>query len=72
MMDDTAEIVRMIFDMYVNQRIGTHTISQILNDKGYRTEQGNLSGKNYIRLIFIKSQLFRFFNLWENNSASKT
>jgi DNA invertase Pin-like site-specific DNA recombinase len=51
--ETTAYIVREIFDLYVNKRIGSHNISGILNKKGYRTKQGNAFGKNYIRQILI-------------------
>jgi site-specific DNA recombinase len=35
-----APLVRVIFDLYANQRLGTHAIGAWLTDKGHRTKAG--------------------------------
>lgn len=49
--EGTANIVRMIFDMYVNQKIGTMSIAKSLNQSGYRTTKGNYFDRSVIRGI---------------------
>ena len=36
-----AEVVRLIFELYANQRMGVRTIANYLNEHGYRNTQGN-------------------------------
>lgn len=38
--EEEAEVVREIFDLYVNQGYGTHKISKILNDRGLTSLRG--------------------------------
>ena len=39
--EEEAEIVRIIFDLYANYRLGTRKISQKLFDMGYTSREGN-------------------------------
>ena len=39
--EEEAEIVRIIFDLYANHRLGTRKISQKLFEMGYRSREGN-------------------------------
>lgn len=39
--EEEAEIVRIIFDLYGNQRLGTRTISKRLREMGYTSREGN-------------------------------
>jgi DNA invertase Pin-like site-specific DNA recombinase len=40
--EEQAEVVRLIFDLYANQKLGVRKISQILYDKGITSSKGNL------------------------------
>jgi len=40
--EEQAEIVRLIFDLYANQRLGFRKISRILYDRGITSSKGNL------------------------------
>ncbi|MGN0305497.1 MAG: recombinase family protein, partial [Lachnospiraceae bacterium] len=46
-----APIVKMIFDMYVNQNLGRVTIARNLNDLGIRTKKGNLWSQDAIKSV---------------------
>ena len=39
--EEEAEIIRIIFDLYGNQRLGTRTISKRLMELGYTSREGN-------------------------------
>lgn len=39
--EEEAEIVRMIFDLYANQRMGIRTVANYLTDHGYKNTNGN-------------------------------
>lgn len=39
--EDEAEIVRTIFDLYANQKMGIRTIANYLSDHGYKNTRGN-------------------------------
>lgn len=47
--EDEAEIVRMIFNLYLNEGYGTRKIAGILNDKGIKTRKAKLieAGKKF-------------------------
>lgn len=50
--EEEAKIVRMIFDMYVNQNVGTNTIAHELNQRGIKTRRGkNWDGVAIKRLL---------------------
>ncbi|WP_373892762.1 recombinase family protein [Virgibacillus sp. CBA3643] len=47
-----AEIVRLLFNYYVNKRVGTTTISDMLNEQGYTTKNGkNWNSNTVIRIL---------------------
>ena len=46
-----AQIVRKIFDLYANQRLGIRRISQLLYDEGFTSRQGNAFNVLTIRHI---------------------
>ncbi len=47
-----AVIVRLIFDLYTNDRLGTRAIAKVLNDRGHRTTTGGKwSGHQVIRAL---------------------
>ena len=48
---EQAEVVRMIFDMYVNQRIGAYTIADKLNAMGFKPRKSDVFSKSTVRFI---------------------
>ena len=52
--EDEAEIVRLIFDLYVNQRLGLRRISHYLYDvKGITSQRGNPFNVNTLRNMIL-------------------
>ena len=49
--EEEAEIIRIIFDLYGNQRLGTRTISKRLMERGYTSREGNAFNTLTIRHI---------------------
>lgn len=49
--EKNAEIVKSIFDMYVNKNYGSRKIAQILNENGIRTKNGNLFENRSVNYI---------------------
>ena len=49
--EEEAEIIRIIFDLYGNQRLGTRTISKRLMELGYTSREGNVFNTLTIRHI---------------------
>ena len=49
--EEEAEIIRIIFDLYGNQRLGTRTISKRLMELGYTNREGNAFNTLTIRHI---------------------
>lgn len=49
--DEEAYFVRMIFDMYVNQGIGTHTIAETISDLGAKPHRSDRFARTSIRKI---------------------
>jgi len=50
--DGEAAIVRKIFDLYVQDRLGTKSIARLLNDRGHRTTTGaRWSGHQILRAL---------------------
>lgn len=48
---DEAMVVKMIFDMYVNQHIGSHIIADRLNSLGYSPRKTDKFARNSVRWI---------------------
>lgn len=51
--EDEAKIVRTIFELYANERMGIRTIASYLTNKGYRNSNGNNFSFSTIRGILI-------------------
>lgn len=49
--EEEAEIIRIIFDLYGNQRLGTRTISKRLMELGYTSREGNAFNTLTIRHV---------------------
>ena len=49
--EEEAEVVRKIFDMYVNQHIGSYLIAEHLNLMGYKTRANKPFSRNSIRFL---------------------
>ncbi len=49
--EEEAKLIRTIFDMYVNQGIGSHIIADTINSMGYRTRKDTPFSRNTIRFI---------------------
>lgn len=61
-----ANIIRLIFDMYVNQEKGYLTIADELNSYGYKTKFGRSFGKNSIREILRNK---KYVGIYEYNKT---
>lgn len=48
---DEADLIRAMFDMYVNQLKGSHAIASALNSQGHRDQRGNLWTDGHVRKI---------------------
>lgn len=46
-----AEVVRLVYDLYVNQDMGRVNIAKYLNDMGYKSRQGKLFSQNTVKSI---------------------
>ena len=46
--EEEAEIIRIIFDLYGNQRLGTRTISKRLMELGYTSREGNAFNRHIL------------------------
>jgi DNA invertase Pin-like site-specific DNA recombinase len=54
---EQAEIVRLVFDLYLNQKYGARKIASYLNEKGYHSPKGTL-WKNIKILAILHSRLY--------------
>lgn len=64
---ENAEIVRMIFDMYTNQHIGTTTIADTINGMGIKPKRGSLWRRNTISWI-LKNPVYIGKIKWHNKT----
>lgn len=53
----TSDTVKRIFNMYVNERIGTETIAKIFNEEGIKTPRGSIWDKMGVRRI-LKNEVY--------------
>ena len=44
--EEEAEMVRIIFDLYANQNLGVRSIAKVLNESGYKNTSGNPFSKS--------------------------
>ena len=49
--EEEAEMVRIIFDLYANQNLGVRSIAKVLNESGYKNTSGNPFSYSSIRGI---------------------
>lgn len=56
-----AEVVRLIFELYANQRMGIRTISNYLADQGYENSKGNAFSFSTIRGILSNPKYKGFY-----------
>lgn len=60
--DETeAEVVRLIFELYANQRMGIRTVSAYLADHGYENSKGNAFSFSTIRSILSNPKYKGFY-----------
>jgi DNA invertase Pin-like site-specific DNA recombinase len=64
--EENAEIVRTIFDMYLNKSKGFLTIAQYLNSLGIVTNRGNKFENRTIRYI-IQNPIYKGWTRWNPN-----
>lgn len=46
---EEADIIKLVFDMYVHQHLGSHTIADRLNSMGYRTRENKPFSRSSVR-----------------------
>ncbi|RPF41887.1 DNA invertase Pin-like site-specific DNA recombinase [Hydrogenoanaerobacterium saccharovorans] len=68
--EDEAVFVRMIFDMYVNQGIGSLTIAETLNSLGARPRRSDKFGRTSIVAI-LKNQVYIGKIVWDKKKHIK-
>lgn len=68
--DDEAKVVRMVFDMYVNQGIGSHIIADTINALGYRTRRNTTFSRNTIR-FFLQNPTYIGKIVWNKRKHIK-
>jgi len=49
--ENEAELIKRIFEMYIEENMGFRKIADTLNKEGYRTKRSRLFGHDYIRRI---------------------
>lgn len=55
--EEEANIIRTIFDMYVNQHLGSSTIADYINSLGFRTRKNTPFSRNTIR-FFLQNETY--------------
>lgn len=66
--EEQADIVRMIFNSYVNENIGTQVIANRINDLGIKTFTGKLWKSDNIRTI-LENKHYLGMVLWNDRKA---
>ncbi len=61
--DEEAQIVRMIFDWYVNDRLGSHTIAKKLNQMGLKPRKGEKFSRTTVR-FFLSNPTYTGKIVW--------
>lgn len=69
--EEEAKFVRMIFDMYVNQGYGSHTIAETLNSLGATPRRTDHFGRTTIRTI-IKNEVYIGKIIWNKTKTIKS
>lgn len=66
--EEQANVVRMIFDWYVNENIGTQTVSNRLNDLNIKAPQGTLWTPDSIRTV-LENPVYIGMIRWNERKA---
>lgn len=67
--EDQANIVRMIFNLYANTRMGFYEIARHLNRLGYKTKKGGAFEARAIRYI-IQNPIYKGYLRWNYANAA--
>lgn len=67
---DQAENVKMIFDMYVNQRLGSYTIANKLNAMGAKPRKGDAFSRTTVQFI-LKNPIYIGQIVWNKRRHIK-
>lgn len=65
--EDEANIVRIIFDKFVNENMTYHEITQYLNSLGYTTQNGNRFEKRNVRYI-LENPIYAGYVRWNRRN----
>ena len=68
--EEEAKIIRLVFDMYVNQGIGSHIIADTLNSMGYKTRKQTAFSRNTIR-FFLQNPTYIGKIVWNKRKHLK-
>ena len=63
-----AEVVRKIFEIYANSKIGLKKLSTILQEKGYYNRKRKANSSKYIKKNYTKSKIQGLLYWWNINS----
>lgn len=68
--EEEANLVRMIFDMYVNQGYGSYTIADTINTMGYKTRKNTKFSRNTVR-FFLQNPIYIGKIVWNKRHHIK-
>lgn len=68
--EEEARVVRMVFDMYVNQSFGSQVIAETINSMGYKTRKGSQFSRNTIR-FFLQNPTYIGKVVWNKRKHLK-
>ncbi len=68
--NEQKEIVRTIFDLYINENIGCNKISDYLNNRGFRTARGSKWYSSAVTNI-IKNKVYCGYIQWQKKDYKK-
>lgn len=68
--EDEAQIVRKIYDMYVNEHIGSRIIAETLNALGYKTRKKSIFSRNTVRFI-LQNEVYIGKIIWNKKKHIK-
>lgn len=68
--EEEANVVRMVYDMYVNQGLGGHIIADTLNNMGYQPRKNDRFSRNTIR-FFLQNPVYTGKIVWNRRRHLK-
>lgn len=68
--DEEANVIRMVFDMYVNQGMGSHTIAEKLNSLGYSPRKADKFGRTTIQ-FYLQNPTYIGKVVWNRTHLKK-